>query len=837
MASPFSIFRKHQKALLAGLTIMAMFAFVFLDSRILGSLGLRSAGRDNPVAIATRAFGDLTLRDLQILLSTRRAVFGALEQIRAQAYRGAYGASLDPERARMVAAQELQAEFGPSTESRMGEIWLLAKRAEQIGIVVSDKAINEFLSERSMEQVSAAEIKAILSAHRIGQRNLFETMRMELLAQRARLMFAVSTTGITPAQRWFYYQQLNRRAKVEMAAVPVEKFVGQVADPSPAVLAEFFEKHKDVAYQPQSPDPGLREPHRVVVQYMKAEFEKLVDLKSVSDEEVREYYEKNKETQYVNHALPSVEEVTPPAGEVEKKGDAPKSEPPAAPAAQPAAKTDAKQPAASESGSPKPTTPEATKPAAADKPDAKKGSALPGKSVFRLTALAAEKKEEGKGAEPAKAAASAPAKSDKPATDSKPAASAKPAGDSKPASGAAAAPAAKAAPAEKAASAKSEAAAPTAPPAKPEKATVTPPASAEKSPAEKPAAAKPVAEVPPKPPAEKYVPLQKVKEDIRGILARQKANAKVVSVLNGLRERLNRYFSAVTRYESDVKKDASIKAPEKLDLAALAKENGFSLTESPMLSVWEIQKLDIGRSTTINEREPFARYIYEGTTLNRASVSEDLDGNKYLFWKTGEVKEHVAKLDDPGVKAKAIHAWKMIEARALAAKEADALAARARDAKTSLKKALEGVGVTISEPKPFSWVTFGMGTTPWAQQNARLSEVEGVDMVTAEFMEKVFGLEEGQATVVWNHARTSAYTLQVNSFTPSPGVLWDLFVVDEFNKYAAVAVHDQRRLFEAWLDEVKANAGFQWKITPDKPEGRPQVSSTPQAPLGDEFDW
>ena len=40
MASPFKVFRKHQKLMLAGLTILAMFSFVFL-----GSIGQPSGHR------------------------------------------------------------------------------------------------------------------------------------------------------------------------------------------------------------------------------------------------------------------------------------------------------------------------------------------------------------------------------------------------------------------------------------------------------------------------------------------------------------------------------------------------------------------------------------------------------------------------------------------------------------------------------------------------------------------------------------------------------------------------------------------------------------------------
>jgi len=46
--------------------------------------------------------------------------------------------------------------------------------------------------------------------------------------------------------------------------------------------------------------------------------------------------------------------------------------------------------------------------------------------------------------------------------------------------------------------------------------------------------------------------------------------------------------------------------------------------------------------------------------------------------------------------------------------------------------------------------------------------------------------------------------------TPSYDVRWSLFLHDDFRKYVPVSYEDQSRVFQAWREEIKKSAGFQW---------------------------
>ena len=75
MASPFSVFRKHQKFLMAVACLLAIIAFVFLP--ILGeTLGLRSSGPVNKVVVTSK-YGDLRESDRERFAAGTSERFGA----------------------------------------------------------------------------------------------------------------------------------------------------------------------------------------------------------------------------------------------------------------------------------------------------------------------------------------------------------------------------------------------------------------------------------------------------------------------------------------------------------------------------------------------------------------------------------------------------------------------------------------------------------------------------------------------------------------------------------------------------------------------------------------
>ena len=76
----------------------------------------------------------------------------------------------------------------------------------------------------------------------------------------------------------------------------------------------------------------------------------------------------------------------------------------------------------------------------------------------------------------------------------------------------------------------------------------------------------------------------------------------------------------------------------------------------------------------MNGGVPVSQYAFQSLSTFRPAISDDADG-LYLFWKTEDEKDHVPKFEDEGVRDEVLRAWKMIEARKLAA-EASQIAGR-----------------------------------------------------------------------------------------------------------------------------------------------------------------
>ena len=193
----------------------------------------------------------------------------------------------------LLARRQAEATFGRATEEQVVNSWLLARYAQQLGMVVSDQQIIDFLKRWSRNAVKPAEFQAAFKRSGLSEIQFFNLMRDELLAQQIQQMFYVSLAATTPAERWDYFTRVKQMAAIEAVPVPVADYVARVDEPSDEELKAFFDQHKDEYPLPDSPEPGFREPQQVALQWFKADEEKF--LAQVTDEEIKQRYEKNKD--------------------------------------------------------------------------------------------------------------------------------------------------------------------------------------------------------------------------------------------------------------------------------------------------------------------------------------------------------------------------------------------------------------------------------------------------------------------------------------------------------------------------------------------------------------
>jgi hypothetical protein len=740
MVGSFEIFRKYQRSLLVCVAILAMLAFFVLPPFL--QMG-GSATSQDPVAVTWNG-GELREGGLERTAALRSLVNRFLME-------AATAGGRDPSRMPLL----------PEGEEQTVQTTLLAQDAKANGVVVSDQTINEFLGQWTGNLVRQEQLDEILSRLRLGpfpltQRDLFETLRTELAARTMLMLHQSALSADPPGWQWDYFRRLEQRATVEAVPVVVETFAGDVPAPSESVLRAFYEKYKNDLPQARSADPGFREPHRVQYEYLVAKrglFEDEV-AKEVTDEQIAEYYEKNKTSMF--RAKPAAAEAKPVAPEVKA------TEPEAKPAA-----AEAKPEATDAKPAEKPATP--ADPAAAPKPAdgkpeaapaAPKGAAIGG-SPFRAVSF---KQPAEKPAEAAtKPAADAP-KADAPKADV-------PKSD---------------APAE---SAKTEA---------------TSPAPATTA-ADKPAADEKKTED-----AAQFEPLEAVKDDIRKRLARERAEARIDAIFTAVAGDVGRYAEDYALWQA--RKPAGVEAPRPPDLAKVAEKQGLVSGRSDLVAPdaafaaggiggsFEFVQ-DPSSRFGIRQQRWLDQMFGTGSMSLRPIRSRDVEGNRYLSWRTEDQPEFTPSFET--ARSGVERAWRIVEGRGLAKKRAEALAQQTSFGGDETKAVKVG---------PFSWLEQGMG----GGGALVLSQPEGISMPGDEFMRAVFSLEPGKTAVAFNEPRTVCYVIRLVSQEPPAAELQEKFIAgrNDRQKIGMVAQREASNTFRELIEGMQKRYRLDWKRQP-----------------------
>jgi hypothetical protein len=863
MASPFRTFRKNQKLWMAAITIMAIIAFVFMGNPM---QNVGRGGGSQPPVIRTK-FGNLTQPQVTNLRGQRVMLERFLKMLAAQ-----FGEN------RQAAAnvKALQNLLGGDTEQTAIDRWVYARTAESMGIVVDDRTVNDFLSLISAGLPNPQGVISGLlrdDGQGMNQAMLIDIMRQQLLALRLLQIGHQyddwAGASATPGERWDYFKRFNQQASVEVAVLTPENSIKDVKDPSADDLKQFFEQHKEVEPSPDSPNPGFRVPRMLNLEYLEADLDKYEGLisedeitheykkdpkKYTRDEEAfKEEYEKEKAARAKEEKEEAAEkksEKKPEAGKNEPKPETKKNETqpeakksdakpeaksegkaPATPVtkpesspAKPATKPDVNPPAKPDAGkTPEPAKPAttATKPAATATKPAGNSSFRPA-SPFRLVAYATDKPADSSSA-PAVAAlkkdtAAPPAlKADekKVVDAAKPAETAKPPAATKPAE-----------------AKKTDGAAK--------------PAEAKKTNPEKPAATKPAVEAGKKDstaakeaPKKETKPIKTAEQRLRDMIRKELARKKFNENMEKIKSLLEDYRSELLSYQEAVKASPDAPKPTATDFAAIAKQYHMVAGRTGLVSKRQLAATDLGKSVQANaETMQTIRIIdaiFGSTALYKVEIAfsspytttRNVD---YIFWKTDDQPGGVPKWEDAGMEAKVRHEWKLVQARDLALKAAEALkneAAAGGKAVKSLKELVgKKKGFEVVDPPKFTWMTLSLLT----EMRPKISEVGDLKHIGADFMEKVFSLSPEQVAVATNVPKSEIYVVRMVSQTPFKD-LWDKFTAeDTAREYDYVLRFDiGREVSQAWHAEVMKNAGYKKE---EKKQTDHQSAPSPEGPEG-----
>ena len=301
-----------------------------------------------------------------------------------------------------------------------------------------------------------------------------------------------------------------------------------------------------------------------------------------------------------------------------------------------------------------------------------------------------------------------------------------------------------------------------------------------------------------------------LKEEIRKLLAKEKAREKLQTIFSGLEDQM-----------SEAERTGTF-----LDFAALAKENGIESGKTKPMSNVEALNYDIGKSLIGGQR--FVDYGFKQVLWKPVQSWDEKQQTSYLFWIVRESADRIPKFSDKGVRAEVLARWKLDHARQAALAAAEKLAVEARRSGKTLKRLFaDRPDIRVTETEPFSWMTFGPVPVNASYQPPKLSEVEGVDRPGPAFMRTVFELTKGEAGVAMNEPQTVAYVIRVIGFDPPDDALMTWFKHDSLDLYLGVAQDDHEARLRAWQKEFREQAGLKWEPRPKQPSKEPAPPEEP----------
>jgi hypothetical protein len=709
--------------------------------------------------------------------------------------------------------------FGRGREDASDDVivgFLLGKEADDLGIVVSDEAINDYINRITEKRLKPGDYGAILKSLHVSESQVFDAIRGELRARLAMEMLMPRTTS-TPEEYWEQYKKLGITTSLEVAAVPIDDFLAQAPKPTDEQLNAFFDQWK--AIFPTFKDaPGLGQPRRVRVEYLEADFaqvEKGVAAKPVTDQEVKKYYEDHREEYRIRPSATAA-----PTGSTAPAASSIKA--PTKPAA-PNSGAATEKPSLSAPVNKSPAKAPEKKSAAPKGKDAKKSGASSDRHRRDGVLLTQQSDAGSWDGEPLEWVAYQPAASSpaprikltpvagKPATATKPAPRSPRPGSE---------PEAPALP-EKKGAAKTSAS-----------------NSKEANPAEQP----------------EFRPLDEfLQREIRDQILRSRTldvmKAKIQAAyefLAPLREQLRSFD-----LNAPPKMSAEQRARALKDYAA---KNGLIYVLMPPLSAGELHDSDFPIAQAAEpvddpfEQRPPIDVLQQLFTSPPELVftpyqAEDRQSHRFAYWKVEDIADHIPTLDEPGVRERATRAWKIAEFGQKKAKErAEQLAELVRKSKKPMNEALagqtvsgnaKGTAVVVVPTAPFSWYTVP-ATAPrdlMPDNSPRLSTINGVKDADDAFMKTVFDdMHVGDVRVVPNFGPSVQYVVQIKTRHPADQAemagFRERFLKENLfgggifggrSTYDHLLASERQQVSMTWLQQLEAKYAFKRFEPEEKP--------------------
>jgi len=306
--NPLEVFRKYQAVMLAVFGVLIVLVFTVGDP-LMQMMAGDSATVNNPV-IATWVGGDVRRFDVERVRRNREVVQGILARFLQQ---------------KLILSGIPQSEWRRYESSLLGspqntpdraviQYMVMLRKADELGIQVGEEAVNAYLTSLvqsprdGSELVTRDQMRELIEGTNLTVNGFFSLVADELKVRQLRMRFQMGTGNETPAALYSYYSQLEKQVSAELIGIPVAAFVGKVGEPNDGQVAAFFEEYKDQLPRYDNvggailrdPAPGLKQPFRTAVEYVRFAHEDFVDRArdeiEKDEEKIQEFYDNYKDT-------------------------------------------------------------------------------------------------------------------------------------------------------------------------------------------------------------------------------------------------------------------------------------------------------------------------------------------------------------------------------------------------------------------------------------------------------------------------------------------------------------------------------------------------------------
>lgn len=843
MASPFSFFRKNQRLWMAALVLVAIVSFVIFPSLQQLSGSGQLAGQ-NKTLVSWKG-GRLGAAQLEKLNAVHAQTYNIFSRLANEVMK-AGGRPKVPD----FEIGQNGVDIGiapPAGVEGVIQLKVFAQEAHKRGIVVDDKTVDLFIrnfTDGKISQPRFQEIVNEIAGKNLSKFDMYDFLKDEIAK---RLLLKMGQAGIVystqaliaPSKNWTNFQKFNERIKIEAFPVSVDEYLEKVSGkPSESELRKIYEAGKDRYPVPSIPEPGFRRRYKADVEYVMANFDTILkeEQDKITDEALQAEYDKRiSEGRFkvpVEEFKPTdskpedgkpaeskpaddkSDEAKPAETKSEEKGDKPAgtADKPAEPAPKPA--SDATEKPAESGDKPaevkEPAATEEAKPAAEEAKEAPKSdsSSLPinrlrknDSSEVRLVSFLQEEK-------PAAETTPAPA----PAVTEDAAKEVKK--EAEPSTN----------PALAKEAAKEDAKTEEKPieVKDPEmKAESEKPAAEEAKPADaKPADSTPVDQKTSAATAEKPMRVQtldEVKDQLKREMALAPTRAKMDELIEKVRKPMLDYYTEKQFYDAQDPKARTAAKPTKPDLKALAEEAGLTYGITGLVDMVSVRDLPIANSFTnfggmrgMNFAGFSESVLSERSAVGlfQPEVSQGFGTGNYLFWKVEEEQSRVVPFEE--ARSQVTDAWKLSEARKLAEAAAKKIADQVgavTEGDIWEKTLDESQRPFVVKPAPFTWLQ----PIFTGNEGIQLATVEGIEMPSQLFMEKLFSTAAGKTTVVFDSPEKKCYIVKVVERSPSMEELRAQFERSPLNRGVSSLAQQQSSInagkwFERMIEDLNVDA-------------------------------